>query len=145
VLAAPEVAAAVRSVRGTVEAIGAFPAEVMAHFAFLNIEALAARARAILEPGLEMLVAFVESRAELEWVRPAGGTVGFPRLRGHADAEPFIEILLEEFDTAVVPGRFFEAPAHFRVAFGGDAGVLEGGLQQLGAALDREVSGALSG
>ena len=116
VLAAPEVAAAVRRVRGTVEAIGAFPAEVMAHFAFRNIEALTARARSILEPGLEMLVAFVESRAELEWVRPAGGTVGFPRLRGQADAEPFIEILLEEFDTAVVPGRFFESPAHFRVA-----------------------------
>jgi len=137
VLAAPEVAAAVRRVRGTVEAIGAFPGEVMAHVAFRNIEALAARAQSILGPGLEKLVAFVDSRDQLEWVQPAGGTVGFPRLRDHDDADGFIKNLLEEFDTAVVPGRFFDAPAHLRVAFSGDPAVLAGGLQQLGKALDR--------
>jgi len=137
VLAAPEVAAAVRRVRGTVEAIGAFPGEVMAQVAFDNIDALAARARAILEPGLAQLVAFVDARHELEWVQPAGGTVGFPRLRGRDDADPFIERLLHDFDTAVVPGRFFGAPAHFRVAFSGDSEVLAGGLAQLGKALDR--------
>lgn len=136
VLAAPEVAEAVRRVRGTVEAIGSFPGEVMAQVAFRNIEALAGRARSILEPGREKLVAFVESRTELEWVRPDGGTVGFPRLRGRDNADPFIEKLLEEFDTAVVPGRFFAAPAHFRVAFSGDPTLLTGGLQQLGKALD---------
>jgi aspartate/methionine/tyrosine aminotransferase len=135
VLAAPEVAEAVRRVRGTVEAIGAFPGEALAYVAFQNIESLAARARAILQPGLDKLAAFVESRDELEWVRPAGGTVGFPRLRGHDDAGPFIEGLLEDFETAVVPGRFFSAPAHFRIAFSGDPDVLAGGLQQLGRAL----------
>jgi aspartate/methionine/tyrosine aminotransferase len=136
VVAEPEVAEATRRVRGTVEAIGAFPGEVMAHLAFRNIEALTGRARSILAPGLEKLVAFVESRGELEWVQPAGGTVGFPRLRDHDDAEPFIKMLLDDFDTAVVPGRFFDAPAHFRVAFSGDPSLLTGGLQQLGKALD---------
>jgi len=135
VLAAPDVAAAVRRVRGTVEAIGAFPGEVMAQVAFENIDSLAARARAILEPGLRRLAAFVDSRDELEWVQPVAGTVGFPRLRGYDDAGPFIEALLEDFDTAVVPGRFFSAPAHFRIAFSGDPDVLAGGLEQLGRAL----------
>jgi aspartate/methionine/tyrosine aminotransferase len=136
VLAAPEVADAVRRVRGTVEAIGAFPGEQLAWVAFQNIEALAARAQAILVPGAMLMSDFVAQRRELDWVPPSGGTVAFPRLRGHDDAGPFVERLLAEFDTSVVPGRFFEAPAHFRIAFGGDHAALTGGLEQLGRALD---------
>jgi len=136
VLAAPDIVAAVARARGTVEAIGAFPGEVMAQVAFENIDALRARARLVLVPGLERLVTFVNSRDELEWVPPAGGTVGFPRLRDHDDAGPFIDALLSDFDTAVVPGRFFDCPAHFRVAFSGDPAVLAEGLHQLDRALD---------
>jgi aspartate/methionine/tyrosine aminotransferase len=136
VLAAPAVAEAVCRARGAVDAVGSFPSEVLAHVAFRNIDALTERARSILEPGLAALTELVESRPELEWVRPAGGTVGFPRLRGREDAGPFVERLLKDFDTSVVPGRFFEAPVHFRVAFGGKRDVLEGGLEQLGRALD---------
>lgn len=135
-LAAPDVAAAARRVRGTVEAIGTFPGEVLAALAFRHLEALAARAHAILEPGRRRLTDFVAARDELEWAPPAGGTVGFPRLRGAADAGPFIDELLETFDTSVVPGRFFGAPAHFRIAFGGEPAALEGGLAQIGKALD---------
>jgi hypothetical protein len=135
-LAAPDVAAAARRVRGTVEAIGAFPGELLAALAFRHIEALAARAHAILAPGRRKLEDFVESRQELEWVPPAGGTVGFPRLLGVDDAGPFIEKLLADFDTSVVPGRFFGAPAHFRIAFGGEPATLDGGLEQIGRALD---------
>jgi len=36
----------------------------------------------------------------------------------------------------VVPGKFFEMPAHFRVGIAGDTGVLEEGLERLGDALD---------
>jgi aspartate/methionine/tyrosine aminotransferase len=47
-------------------------------------------------------------------------------------------MLLAEHQTSVVPGRFFEAPAHFRIAFGGvELQVLRGALAQLGRALDR--------
>jgi hypothetical protein len=35
-----------------------------------------------------------------------------------------------------VPGRFFQAPRHFRLGFGGDSGKLRAGLEALGAALD---------
>ncbi len=139
VVAAPGVAEAICRVRGTVEAIGAFPAELMATVAFRNIEALKARSEAILGPGRELLTAFVDSRPELEWVPPCGGTVGFPRLRGRKDAAPFVESLLVDFETAVVPGRLFESPAHFRVAFGGPVEILTGGLERIGEALDRRA------
>ena len=58
---------------------------------------------------------FLHARPELELVEPRGGTVVFPRLRGVADSSRFAERLLHERETAIVPGRFFEAPAHFRV------------------------------
>ncbi len=63
------------------------------------------------------------------------GTVVFPRIRGVADAGPFVDRLAREFETDVVPGRFFQAPAHFRVGFGGRPEVLAEGLAQLGRAL----------
>jgi len=68
-------------------------------------------------------------------VRPAGGTVAFPRLRGVTSADAFADGLVREFQTAVVPGRFFEAPPHFRVALGIPRDILERGLDAIGGAL----------
>jgi hypothetical protein len=72
-------------------------------------------------------------------VVPVGGTVAFPRLRATVSADAFADRLLREFDTAVVPGRYFEAPAHFRVALGVQADVLARGLDAIGRALARPI------
>ena len=52
------------------------------------------------------------------------------------DATPFVERLLRERRTAVGPGAFFEAPAHFRLGYGGNTDTIRNGLAHLGAALD---------
>lgn len=127
----------IRRVRDLVDGVGSFPSELLAHLAFGNLPALRARARSILEPNLTRLTTFMEDRDEVEWVPPAGGSVGFPRIKGLDDASDFVRILREEFDTGVVPGAFFEAPAHFRIALGGRGEILEEGLHRLGKALDR--------
>jgi aspartate/methionine/tyrosine aminotransferase len=44
--------------------------------------------------------------------------------------------LLADYQTSVAPGRFFEAPAHFRIAFGGRPETVAGGLARIGRALD---------
>ena len=74
-------------------------------------------------------------QSRLAWVKPAGGTVAFPRLNGVTSADAFAERLVREFETAVVPGRFFEAPAHLRIALGIDGAVLGRGLAAIGRAL----------
>jgi aspartate/methionine/tyrosine aminotransferase len=43
--------------------------------------------------------------------------------------------LFEEYETAVVPGRFFEMPGHFRIALGGDPQLFDEGLKAVDAAL----------
>jgi aspartate/methionine/tyrosine aminotransferase len=50
-----------------------------------------------------------------------------------------VDALQRERDTAVVPGAFFDAPAHIRIAWGCAAATLRAGLEQLGAALDARV------
>ena len=69
-------------------------------------------------------------------LEPAGGTVIFPRLRGVDNSVASPTACCTKRDTAIVPGHFFGAPAHFRVGFSGATEALEGGLRELGAALD---------
>ena len=75
-------------------------------------------------------------RDDVAWVLPAGGTVAFPRLLRVADVDGFVDRLLVEHHTAVVPGRFFGHPQHVRVAFGMGAEELARGLDAVAAALD---------
>jgi len=44
--------------------------------------------------------------------------------------------LRDRHETTVVPGRFFGAPGHFRLALGYSPETLEGGLERLARALD---------
>lgn len=136
VVAVPVVAEAVRRARDIVDGTGSFPAERLSVLAFSLLDRLAARARAILDANGRAVRQFLASRGELEFVLPSAGTVVFPRIRGLEDAARFIETLAREYETGVVPGRFFQAPAHFRLGFGGRADELTEGLGRLGAALD---------
>jgi aspartate/methionine/tyrosine aminotransferase len=108
-----------RRVRDVVDAVGSFPSDALAAVAFERIDDLLERARDILVPNLRRLGETIEEAPNLAWARPSGSPGGFPRLLGTEDAEPFVRFLEREFDTSVAPGRFFEAPAHFRVAIGG--------------------------
>jgi aspartate/methionine/tyrosine aminotransferase len=135
VLGATDVAERVRRARDVVDGTGPFPTERIATLAFAELDRLLARARAILEPNRAMIRDFLENRPELDAADPVGGTVAFPRLRGADDADPFVTRLFDRYETGVVPGRFFDAPAHFRIAFGGPAETLAGGLARIGEAL----------
>jgi aspartate/methionine/tyrosine aminotransferase len=136
VIAAPEVAEAVRRARDIVDGSGPFPTERLSVLAFSMLDRLAARAERILTANGLVMGEFLASRPDLEAVGPQAGTVVFPRIRGVEDAGPFVERLAREFETDVVPGRFFQAPAHFRIAFGGRAEALAEGLRLLEEALD---------
>jgi aspartate/methionine/tyrosine aminotransferase len=134
-LAAPAVAESIARSRDVVDGTGAFPAEKLSVLAFSLLDHLAARAARLLDANGRAMRGFLQSHPELEHVWPGAGTVVFPRLSGMDDADPFVERLAREFETDVVPGRFFQAPAHFRVGFGCRPDVLADGLAQLGRAL----------
>lgn len=135
VLAAADVAERVRRARDVVDGTGPFPAERIATLAFGELDRLLLRARAILEPNRALVRGLLRSRPELDAADPTAGTVAFPRLRGIDDAEPFVRRLFDRYDTGVVPGRFFDAPANFRIAFGGRTETVASGLARIAEAL----------
>jgi hypothetical protein len=134
-IAAPDVSYRVRRARDVVDGTGSIVAERLAALAFQHLDRLAERARTLLARNKAMAEAFLTSRTELEWV-PSSGTIVFPRIKGVADAGPFVERLMRERRTAVGPGAFFEAPAHFRLGYGGATEKIRAGLERLAAALD---------
>jgi aspartate/methionine/tyrosine aminotransferase len=103
-----------------------------------QVAELAERAKALLDRNRRVLNEFLDTREELEAVRAEFGTVMFPRVR-NGDADRLCSLLREKFETSVVPGRFFELPAHFRVGIAVSSDVLEQGLARLANALD-EIS-----
>jgi aspartate/methionine/tyrosine aminotransferase len=100
-----------------------------------QISEIAERAKELLDHNRRLLNDFLDTREELETVRPEFGTVMFPRVR-NGDADQLCRVLREKFETSVVPGSFFELPAHFRVGIAVSIDVLEQGLARLGHALD---------
>ena len=136
VLADPETTERALRVHDVVDGVGSIPSETIGVVAFARMDALLERARGIVGPGSALLRDFVASRPELEWIEPAGGSVGFPRLIGVEDAEPFVDFAHHEHGVGVIPGRFFGEPAHFRIAVSGEYDVLERALAALGGALD---------
>ena len=135
VIASPDVTRRVRRARDIVDGTGSIVAERLATLAFDHLGALQARATGLLARNKALAEAFLQSRGDLEWV-PSAGTVVFPRIIGVTDATPFVDRLMRERQTAVGPGTFFEAPAHFRLGYGGDTETIRAGLAHLGAALD---------
>lgn len=109
--------------------------ERLSVIAFNQLDELAARSKSILDKNRQLLNEFLDSRVDLELVRPTFGTVMFPRLKAGTSNE-LCGLLKEKYETSVVPGRFFEMPEHFRVGLAGDSNELREGLERLGKALD---------
>ncbi len=134
-LASEELTRRIRRVRDVVDVWAPIPSDRLAVVAFRNLDALAARARAILEVNASRVEAWLAGRAEIESV-PSRSSLVFPRLNGVADAGPFVEALFAGTGTAVAPGLFFGSPAHFRLAFGGSPDDVAAGLESLSRFLD---------
>ena len=103
--------------------------------ALQQIDEIGERAKQLLDGNRRILNEFLDTREDLEVIRPEFGTMMFPRVRkGSADA--LCQLLREKYETSVVPGRFFEMPEHFRVGITTDTETLQIGLERLGRALD---------
>ena len=68
---------------------------------------------------------------------PDGYRLRHVRLPEDAAADAFLERLRFEFDTSVVPGRFFEMPDHFRIGMGVNTEMFVEGFNRMGQALGR--------
>jgi len=130
-IAQPDVAERLRRTRDVVDNAGSGPADRLAALAWSVRPHLAARAMRVLGENVALARDVFARMPAVEFAEPPACSVIFPRLRGQETAEPFVQALLERHGVAVAPGRFFEAPGHFRVSLAGDPAALAAGLAKL--------------
>jgi hypothetical protein len=113
----------------------AHAAERLGCIAFAHLDEISAGTAALLDRNRALARAFFAARSDVELAVPEAGITLFPRLlRG--DVDTLHALLLNRYDTSIVPGKWFEMPDHFRLGLGGPTDLLEQGLARLGAALD---------
>ena len=135
ILAAPALAKRMWRLNDLFAATPVHAGERLSVVALEQLPAIAERARMRLDKHRQLLNQFLDSREDLEAVRPQFGSIMFPRLK-EGNAGRLCDLLREKYETSVVPGKFFEMPAHFRVGMGGDTEAFTEGLARLGQALD---------
>ena len=136
ILAAPDLAERMRRLNDIFGAVGPYPAERLSVVALTQLPKIAARAKKILESNRATLHQFFDARNDLEVVRTDSGTTSFPRLRS-GNVDTLCALLLEKYETAVAPGRFFESPQHFRIGMCCEPETFTTGMERLGRALDQ--------
>ncbi|HEX6910516.1 MAG TPA: pyridoxal phosphate-dependent aminotransferase [Longimicrobium sp.] len=115
---------------------GVHAGERLSLVAFQNLDAIAARSRALLDANAAALNDFYAAHPHSFDVTPhAHGTVSFPRVRT-GDADALCELLESRYDTAVVPGRLFGMPEHVRIGLGVVPAAFRAGLERLERALE---------
>jgi aspartate/methionine/tyrosine aminotransferase len=98
------------------------PAEILALIGLRARERVLARSRRIVERNLvELDRLFAAHPDRLAWVRPRGGSIGFPRLLDEEPVDAFAARLVEAEGVLLLPGsQFGFSGNHFRIGFGRD-------------------------
>jgi aspartate/methionine/tyrosine aminotransferase len=135
ILASPAMAEAIWRLQDFFGVNGAIPAEKASTVAFEHLDRFVSRTQRIIDTNRPLVERFIEEHTNvLDWMPPDAGPVCFPRLR-HGSADDFVTVLREKYEVGLIPGHFFERPAHFRLGFGGHTDNLRAGLERLAQAL----------
>jgi len=136
ILAEPELAQRMRLLHDIFGALAPHPAERLSVLAMSKLPKFIARAKSILETNRAVLNDFYDSREDLKIEHTRIGTTSFPELmRGKVN--DLYTLLTEKYDSAIVPGKFFESPQHFRVGMCAEPADFAAGIERLGRALDQ--------
>ena len=135
IFAEPELAEGIRRLDDIFDASAPYLMERLSVLAIAQLPKIAARARIILQTNRKTLNDFLNGRDHVEAVRTQFGTTSFPRLR-NVDVAKLCLLLIDKYDTAVVPGQFFELPQHIRIGMCCEPENFSAGLSRLGDALD---------
>jgi aspartate/methionine/tyrosine aminotransferase len=95
------------------------PSEVLVALALRHSERLIEESRRLVVSNLTLMDEFLARHEELfEWVHPAAGPIGFPRVRDDRDVTAWCERTAEQAGVLLLPGSVYEQPRHVRLGFG---------------------------
>jgi aspartate/methionine/tyrosine aminotransferase len=136
IFAEPQLAEKIRRLDDIFAAGGPNVMERLSVLAINQFPKIAARAKSMLDANRKTLQKFFKTRYDVEVVPTNFGTTSFPRLP-RVDVDKLCRLLINKYDTAVVPGQFFESPQHVRIGMCCEPKNFTAGLARLGKALDK--------
>src|SRR5438874_4773363 len=108
--------------------------EILAEIALERRKQLLERARFLVNDRWPLLEEWASRHSrELHWTAPAAGAICFFSYQYPIDSMNFVDRLIREYSTMIVPGVHFRAERHLRIGFGMEPRILHSGL----AAIDR--------
>jgi aspartate/methionine/tyrosine aminotransferase len=140
VAADPEVMKKVRRAWIASAGIGSRLTEAIASVVVDHLAVFEAHWRAVLvanRPLLQEHLGPLRDRGLLRGDVLLRGCVCFPEVVGVTETDSLVRDLAEVEGVHVVPGRFFQAPGHIRIGFGGEPARLAEGLRRLAEGLTR--------
>jgi len=135
IFAEPKLAEKIRRLDDIFAASAPHVMERLSLAAITQLPKIAARAKSMLETNRQTLRKFFQTRNDVDVVPTKFGTTSFPRARS-VDVEKLCDLLIEKYETAVVPGKFFESPEHIRIGMCCEPENFNVGIERLGEALD---------
>jgi len=98
------------------------PSEILAIIALANRPTIISRQQARIRANLDVLETFMAAHATIfRWLRPAGGSIGFPGFLRPEGAEAFCERLVKQAGIMLLPATPFQyGDKHVRIGFGRD-------------------------
>ena len=116
----PSLLAKVSSFKDYTTICASAPSEILALVGLRARSVVLGRSQALVARNMEALDSlFARWPDALSWVRPAGGSIGFPRLRADLNIDAFSAELVEREGVLLLPGSRFGHPGnHFRIGFG---------------------------
>ena len=136
VLAPAALAERMRRLNDLFASLPSHPAECMAVAAFDRLAFFRARATALIATNRTAYAELLADHPGLEQAACAQGTTMFPRVR-HGDGDALHRTLMRDFETSLVPGRFFGCPDRVRIGLAGEPGQTREGLGRVAEALAR--------
>ena len=134
ILANADLAWKMRRLNDLYSATPVYPGLLLDVAIFKHLNRLREKARRIVDADRRLLRDFLVKQSCVSAVWTEWGTTSFVQLM-NGSADDFCERLRTEFDTTVVPGRFFEMPDYFRIGMGVNTEMFGEGLDRIGRAL----------
>jgi aspartate/methionine/tyrosine aminotransferase len=96
------------------------PSEILALIGLRARDRVLGRSRRIVASNIALLDTFFERNVDrFAWVRPRGGSIGFPRVLGDLSIDRFAADLVEADGVLLLPASQFDHPGNnFRIGFG---------------------------
>lgn len=131
ILCHPALAERMKQLNNFMNVVGSFVTEQLACLAFDNMDELSNRLQPIVRNNYTTVRDMLQKSPNIDWVDPGGGLVAFPRYLG-GQTETFIDAVKAQHGISLVPGRFFEEPDFFRIAWANSSEIIKKACLLLG-------------